>query len=135
MKKKWFSFLQTFFLKSILDIFLCPISKLKKKFWKLQVFPFFDSWEIIIYPPKIDISCFFYGNRIFGGTFDKFAFFSIFFTLKNISFIPRKSIFYVFFVEIAFSGELLVIHHCLILIYFIIIYYLSFFILLMKKSC
>ena len=31
-KKKWFSFLQTFFLKSILDIFLCPISKLKKKF-------------------------------------------------------------------------------------------------------
>jgi hypothetical protein len=24
--------LQTFFLKSILDIFLCPISKLKKKF-------------------------------------------------------------------------------------------------------
>ena len=32
LKKKWFSFLQTFFLKSILDIFLCPISKLKKKF-------------------------------------------------------------------------------------------------------
>jgi len=31
-EKKWFSFLQTFFLKSILDIFLCPISKLKKKF-------------------------------------------------------------------------------------------------------
>jgi hypothetical protein len=31
-KKKWFSFLQTFFLKSILDIFLCPISKIKKKF-------------------------------------------------------------------------------------------------------
>jgi hypothetical protein len=32
LKKKRFSFLQTFFLKSILDIFLCPISKLKKKF-------------------------------------------------------------------------------------------------------
>ena len=41
-KKKWFSFLQTFFLKSILDIFLCPISKLKKKFWKVEDFPFFD---------------------------------------------------------------------------------------------
>ena len=40
-KKKWFSFLQTFFLKSILDIFLCPISKIKKKFWKLHIFPFF----------------------------------------------------------------------------------------------
>ncbi len=32
LKKKRFSFSQTFFLKSILDIFLCPISKLKKKF-------------------------------------------------------------------------------------------------------
>ena len=41
VKKKWFSFLQTFFLKSFLDIFLCPISKLKKKFWKLRFFPFF----------------------------------------------------------------------------------------------
>ena len=135
LKKKWFSFLQTFFLKSILDIFLCPISKLKKKFWKLQLFPFFDSWEIIIYPPKIDISCFFYGNRIFGGTFGNSSFFSDIFTLKNISFILWKSIFHVFFMEIAFLGELLIIHHFLILIYFIIIYYLSFFILLMKKSC
>ena len=38
-KKKWFSFLQTFFLKSILDIFLCPISKLKKKFWIFDSLP------------------------------------------------------------------------------------------------
>ena len=77
LKKKWFSFLQTFFLKSILDIFLCPISKLKKKFWKLQLFPFFDSLKNAIYPLKIDISYFFCWNRIFGGTFDKFAFFTL----------------------------------------------------------
>jgi hypothetical protein len=38
-----------------------------------------------------------------GGTFYKFAFFFDIFTLKNISFIPRKSIFHVFFVEFAFS--------------------------------
>ena len=29
----------------------------------------------IIYSPKIKISCFFYGNRIFGGTFGNFHFF------------------------------------------------------------
>jgi hypothetical protein len=40
-KKKWFSFLQTFFLKSFLDIFLCPISKLKKKFWIFHSLPLF----------------------------------------------------------------------------------------------
>ena len=41
LKKKRFSFLQTFFFKSILDIFLCPISKLKKKFWKFDSLPLF----------------------------------------------------------------------------------------------
>ena len=74
-KKKWFSFLQTFFLKSILDIFLCPISKLKKKFWKLQVFPFLDLVNITIHPSEIDFSCFFCGIRIFRGTFGNSSFF------------------------------------------------------------
>ena len=41
LKKKRFSFLQTFFLKSFLDIYLCPISKIKKEFQKVQVFYFF----------------------------------------------------------------------------------------------
>jgi len=75
LKKKWFSFLQTFFLKSILDIFLCPISKLKKSFENSNFFHFS--------------------------------------TLGKLSFIPRKSIFHIFFVEIAFSGELFVISHFL----------------------
>ena len=78
LKKKWYSFLQTFFLKSILDIFLCPISKLKKKFWKVENIPFFQLLKITIYPPKIDISYFFCWNRIFGGTFCKFTFLSWF---------------------------------------------------------
>ena len=112
-KKKWFSFLQTFFLKSILDINKCPISKLKKKFWKVQdfslflplkkcysspktryfmfflrfsyfggnisqfiiFFHFLDPGNIIIHPPKIDISCFFCGICIFRGTFCNSSFF------------------------------------------------------------
>ena len=39
--------------------------------------------------------------------------FSIFSTLGKLLFIPRKSIFHIFFVEIAFSGELFVILHFL----------------------
>ena len=74
-KKKWFSFLQTFFLKSILDINKCPISKLKKKFWKVQDFSLFLHWNIAIHPPKIVISCFFCGIRILGGTFRNSSFF------------------------------------------------------------
>ena len=77
-----------------MDIFLCPISKLKKKFWKLQLFHFFDSWEIIIYPPKIEFSCFFYGNRIFRGTFDKFAFFN-----PNLFYHKRLFVFFYFINE------------------------------------
>ena len=55
-KKKWFSFLQTFFLKSILDIFLCPISKLKKKFWKVEDFPFFRRFKNYCLSPIFPIA-------------------------------------------------------------------------------
>jgi hypothetical protein len=41
VKKKGFSFLQTFFLKSILDIYLCPNSKIKKEFQKGSSFSSF----------------------------------------------------------------------------------------------
>ena len=41
LKKKGFSFFETFFLKSFLDIYLCPISKLKKKFLIFDSFPLF----------------------------------------------------------------------------------------------
>ena len=46
-KKKRFSFFETFFLKWKLDIYFCPFSKLKKKFWKLKNFPFSPSRWII----------------------------------------------------------------------------------------
>jgi len=68
-KKKRFSFLQTFFLKSFLDIFLCPISKLKKKFWIFDFLPLLLLLKIAIYPQKNDISCFLHCFHIFGGTF------------------------------------------------------------------
>ena len=53
----------------------------------MKIFHFFDSWEIIIYPPKIDISCFFYGIRIFGGTFDNSSFFNPNLFYYNILFV------------------------------------------------
>ena len=110
LKKKWFSFLQTFFLKSILDIFLCLISKLKKKFWKLQLFPFFDSLKNAIYPPKIDISYFFVEIAFLGELLINLHFFSIvfrYFILKNISFIPQKMIFRIFLWNLHFWGNFL----------------------------
>jgi hypothetical protein len=71
-KKKWFSFLQTFFLKSILDIFLCPISKLKKKFWKIGFFPLFDLFSTLgnyYLSPENQYFMFFLRNLHFGGNF------------------------------------------------------------------
>jgi len=64
----------------------------------------------------------------------KTSIFSIFLNFKKLLFILQKLIFHVFFMEIAFSGELLVIYIFLILIYFNLIDNLSFFILLMKKK-
>jgi hypothetical protein len=69
LEKKWFSFLQTFFLKSILDIFLCPISKLKKKFWKLQVFPFFRLLGNYHLSPETRYFIFFLLKSHFRGNF------------------------------------------------------------------
>ena len=47
VKKKRFSFFETFFLKRKLDIYFCPFLKLKKKFWKSKNFPFSPSrWNI-----------------------------------------------------------------------------------------
>ncbi len=69
LKKKWFSFLQTFFLKSILDIFLCPISKLKKKFWKVEDFPFFRPWKYCYSSPEKRYFMFFLRNSYFQGNF------------------------------------------------------------------
>jgi hypothetical protein len=41
-------FSQTFFLKSILDIYLCPISKIKKKFAKMKTAFFSNFIERIV---------------------------------------------------------------------------------------
>jgi hypothetical protein len=47
VKKKRFSFFETFFLKWKLDIYFCPFLKLKKKFWKQKNLPFSPSrWNI-----------------------------------------------------------------------------------------
>ena len=43
VKKKRFSFFETFFLKSNLDIYFCPFSNLKKNFTKCKNFPFSPS--------------------------------------------------------------------------------------------
>ena len=51
--------------------------------------------------------------------------FSIFSTLGKLSFIPRKSIFRVFFMEIAFSGELLITLHFFPIFLPLKIYHLS----------
>ena len=51
-----------------MDIFLCPISKLKKKFWKLWFFPFFQPFFIL---EKLQ---FILQNSIFHIFFMKFAF-------------------------------------------------------------
>jgi hypothetical protein len=51
--------------------------------------------------------------------------FSIFSTLGKLSFIPRKSIFRVFFMEIAFSGELLINLHFFPIFLPLKIYHLS----------
>ena len=52
-----------FFFKIHFGHFLCPISKLKKKFWKLRFFPFFwlffNFKKSLFIPTKIDISYFF----------------------------------------------------------------------------
>ena len=48
VKKKRFSFFETFFLKWKLDIYFCPFLKLKKKFWKRKNFPFSPfHWKYI----------------------------------------------------------------------------------------
>ena len=56
-----------------MDIFLCPISKIKKEFQKVHVFSIFLSLflplKIAIYPPKINISCFLHCFHVFRGTF------------------------------------------------------------------
>ena len=105
VKKKRFSFLQTFFLKSFLDIYLCPISKIKKEFQKVTCFPFFPfffSLKIAIYPPKINILYFLHCFHIFGGTFDNLYFyFLICFILINflyfLSYVKHKYLIWVIF--------------------------------------
>ena len=72
VKKKRFSFFETFFLKWKLDIYFCPFLKLKKKFWKLKNLSFSPfRWKynkkIPKDPPNSPIWYFFYEILIFGG--------------------------------------------------------------------
>ena len=57
VKKKRFSFFETFFLKWKLDIYFCPFLKLKKKFWKLKNFPFSPSRWIYSVKWRVEWVC------------------------------------------------------------------------------
>jgi hypothetical protein len=75
---------------------------------------FLTPRNIAIYPPKIVISCFFYGIRILGGTFCNFTFFVlVYFILHDILwyfclflFYPEKINFYKIFFHYKCSYKL-----------------------------
>jgi len=61
--------------KSIFYIFFEEFVFFGELFIIYYIFYILHQLKNAIYPPKIDISCFFYGIRILGGTFYNFTFF------------------------------------------------------------